>query len=71
MEYISLHGYIKNTPSDTEVQEYLISGKEYIDMQNLIGQNKMEEYGQRKTECTKYIRSRACAFHENYLGLFT
>ena len=40
MEYISLHGYIRNTPTDTEVhaertaesrQEYLTSGKEYID----------------------------------------
>ena len=41
MEYISLHGYIRNVHSDTEVhtwrtpveskQEYLISGKEYIE----------------------------------------
>ena len=39
MEYISLHGYIRNTSSDTNVyrtpaergQEYLTSGKEYID----------------------------------------
>ena len=36
MKYISLHGYIRNTPSDTEVhaeqigQEYLTSRKEYI-----------------------------------------
>ena len=39
VEYISLHGYIRNTPSDTEVhaehqlraeEEYLTSGKEYI-----------------------------------------
>ena len=36
VEYISLHGYIRNTPSDTEVhaeqigQEYLTSRKEYI-----------------------------------------
>jgi len=34
MECISLHGYIRTTPSDTEVhaergQEYLTSGKEY------------------------------------------
>ena len=41
MEYISLHGYIKNTPSDRHRsacripvesrQEYLTSRKEYID----------------------------------------
>ena len=40
MESISLHGYIRNKPSDTEVhaehqlraeQEYLISGKEYTE----------------------------------------
>ena len=41
MKYISLHGYSRNTPSDTEVhawrtpveseQEYLISRKEYIE----------------------------------------
>ena len=39
MEYVSLHGYIRNTPSGTEVhaedqlsgQEYLTSRKEYID----------------------------------------
>ena len=40
MEYISLHRYIRNTPSDTEVhaehqlraeEEYLTSGKEYIE----------------------------------------
>ena len=36
MEYISLHGYIRNTPSGTEVhaasrQEYLTSGKENIE----------------------------------------
>ena len=39
MECISLHGYIRNTPSDTEVlaehqlsgQEHLTSGKEYTD----------------------------------------
>ena len=38
VEYISLHGYIRNTPSDTKVhaehqlsgQEYLTRGKEYI-----------------------------------------
>ena len=39
-EYISLHGYIRNTLSDTEVhcrtpaesgQEYLTSGKEHIE----------------------------------------
>jgi len=41
VEYISLHGYVRNTHSDTEVhaecipaesgQEYLTSGKEYIE----------------------------------------
>ena len=40
MEYISFHRYIRNTPLDTEVhaehqlkagQEYMISGKEYIE----------------------------------------
>ena len=39
MEYISLRGYIRNTPSDTSArrtpaesrQEYLTSGKEYIE----------------------------------------
>ena len=43
MDYISLHGYIRNTPSDTDVhaehlhisaesgQECLASGKEYIE----------------------------------------
>ena len=40
MEYISLHGYIRNTPSDTEVhaehqlrvdRSYLTRGKEYIE----------------------------------------
>ena len=36
MEYISLQGYIRNTPSETEVhanrgQEYLTNGKEYIE----------------------------------------
>lgn len=35
MEYISLHGHIKNTPLDTEVhenrQEYLTSGKDFIE----------------------------------------
>ena len=39
VEYISLHGYIRETPSDTEVhaehqlsrQEYLTSGKEYLE----------------------------------------
>ena len=39
VEYISLHGYIRNTPSDTRAygtpaesrQEYLTSGKEYIE----------------------------------------
>ena len=39
VEYISLHEYIRNTSSDTNVyrtpaergQEYLTSGKEYID----------------------------------------
>ena len=40
MEYISVHGSIRNTPSDTEVlaehklksgQEYLASRKEYIE----------------------------------------
>ena len=39
VEYISLHGYIRNTPSDPEVhvehhesrQEYLTSRREYIE----------------------------------------
>ena len=37
MKYISLHGYIRNTPSDKELhavesrQEYLTKGKEYIE----------------------------------------
>ena len=39
VDYISLHGYIRNTPSDTEVhaehqlrgQEGLSRGKEYLD----------------------------------------
>ena len=39
MQYISLHGYIRNTPSDAESrrtlpesrQESLTTGKEYID----------------------------------------
>ena len=38
-KYISLHGYIRNTPLDTEVhgrQEYLTSGKEYIEPCKLI-----------------------------------
>ena len=43
MEYLPLHGYIRNTPSDTEVHaehqlnrnEYLTSGKEYIEPGNV------------------------------------
>ena len=44
VEYISPHGYIRNTPSDTQNtcripaesrQEYLTSGKEYIDPHKL------------------------------------
>ena len=39
VEYISLHGYIRNTPSETSAcktpagsrQDYLTSGKEYIE----------------------------------------
>ena len=39
VEYLSLHRYIRNTPSDTEVhaehqlsgQEYLTSGKDYLE----------------------------------------
>ena len=38
VEYISLHGYIRNTPSDTvsrtpadSGQEYLTSGKQYVE----------------------------------------
>ena len=39
VDYLSLHGYMRNTPSDTEVhaehqlsgQVYLTSGKEYIE----------------------------------------
>ena len=44
VEYISLHGYIRNAASDTEVhaeqwlradrQEELIGGKEYIEPRN-------------------------------------
>jgi len=41
MEYIFVHEYIRNTPSDTEVhaehqlrsrQEYLTKGKEYMEL---------------------------------------
>ena len=43
MEYISLRGYIRNTPSDTSArrtpaesrQEYLTSGKEYIELHKI------------------------------------
>ena len=42
MEYLSLRGYIRNTPSDRSAcrtpaesgQEYLTSGKEYIEPRN-------------------------------------
>ena len=47
MEYIYLHGYIRNIPSDTEVQaertpaesgqEYLTSGEEYRPTQISVG----------------------------------
>ena len=54
MEYISLHGYIKNTSSDTEVnaetesgQEDLTSGKEYIEPHKL---GRTKELGE-KQEC--------------------
>ena len=46
LENIFLHGYIRNTPSDTEVhaeyqlsgQEYMTSRKEYIDPRKIQGQ---------------------------------
>ena len=47
MEYVSLHGYIRNTPSDTEVHaEYQLRvpvcrGKEYIDPQTLGKKKKL------------------------------
>ena len=54
VEYISLHGYIRNTPSDTEVhapaeneQEYWPARKEYIEHAEV---SKTKELGE-KEEC--------------------
>ena len=57
MEYIILHGYIRNTPSDTEVHvEHQLIGvldqwkRIYRTMQNLVGQRNWGENSLSRTE---------------------
>ena len=71
MEYVSLHGYIRNTPSGTEVhaedqlsgQEYLTSRKEYIDPHKTQDQALSLWTGSTDSKTLDYQRTNAREYH--------